>query len=89
MLQALDLLESRHWVKQLHSHRSQYRSSMQEEEITAAARMLDCVLYEIDDSVGLEFRAVPEAEITCRYEEKREVYMSVIITMSFAYTQDV
>lgn len=60
-------------MEQLHPHRPQHRSPMQEEEVAAAARMLDRVLDEVDDSMRLELRAATEAEVTCALPRKARV----------------
>lgn len=38
---------------------------MQEEKVATAARMLDRVLDEIDNSVRFELRTTAEAKVTC------------------------
>lgn len=72
VLQTLNLLESRHRMKQLYSHWPQHWPPMQKEEIATTARMFDRVLNKVDDSVRFEFRTAAEAEITCAKVENKQ-----------------
>ena len=68
MFEALDVLEARHRVEQLHAHRPVRRPPVQEEQVAAAARVLHGVLNKVHDGVAAELVHAAETEVACRAE---------------------
>lgn len=66
MLQALDLPETGHRMKQLDPSRAMGRSPVKEKQKAATPRVLDGLVDELDHCLALESGHTPEAKVACK-----------------------
>ena len=63
MLQRLNVFKSRYGMKKLHSHRTEDRPTVQEEQISTATRVFDSIFYEFYYCLTFELCKTSKTEV--------------------------